>query len=276
MLNVEVFKKNERLAWNMCAGQYDRRLTPAFGPFCEELVALAHLRRGQKVLDVATGSGLAAFLSAPLVGPEGQVIGTDLSDTMIELARERAVAEGVDNVQFIRMDAESLDFPPGSFDAVLCSLGLMLFPSPDEALSEMHRVLRPRGRAALCVFGRGSKVGLRALMEPFIPYMPPPAQRGPSTFGFGRSEVLEQALQRAGFSAIDSKQIPRVLAFHDVGGVWEMVLSLGRLAQIYSKLGANAQQRLEAEVIQIARDRFTGPTGGVELPFEITYAVAHK
>ncbi len=276
MLDAEAFKENERLAWNLCADRYDTRLTPLFAPFCQQLLAFAPLKRGQTVLDIATGSGLAAFLSASLVGPEGQVIGTDLSDTMIQLARERAAAEGLSNVEFLQMDAERLEFPSESFDAVLCALGLMLFPAPDKALSEMHRVLRKGGVVALSVFGSGSKVALRAFMEPFIPYMPPPPQRGPSTFGFGRTEVLEEALKKAGFSGITTEEEPHVLTLDSVESVWETLLSLGRLGQMQSRLPSEVQEELKQAVFQIARDKYADRQGGIQLPFAITYAVARK
>lgn len=276
MLDVEAFKENERLAWNSCAERYDRCLTRLFTPFCGKLIALAQLKRAQEVLDIATGSGLAAFLSAPLVGPEGRVVGTDLSDTMIQLALERALAEGLSNVEFTRMDAERLEFPSESFDAVLCALGLMLFPAPDKALSEMYRVLRTGGVVALCVFGRGSKVALRAFIEPFMPHMPPPPQRGPSTFDFGRAEVLKEALRKAGFSEITTEQEPHVLTFDDAESVWEMVLSLGRLGQMHSRLPPEAQEELRQEVFEIARHKYADARGRIELPFAITYAVAHR
>lgn len=276
MFDTAAFKENERLAWDLCAERYDRCLTSAFTPFCRKLVGMAQLKEGEKVLDVATGTGLAAILSASLVGPEGRVAGIDLSDTMIQLARERASARDLKKVTFLQMDAEKLQFPPESFDVVLCALGLMLFPAPHKALSEMHRVLRRDGVAALSVFGRGSKVALRALIEPFIPLMPPPDQRGPSTFGFGHLEILEEALEKAGFSHISAEQRPHVLRFDDLEGVWELVLSLGRLGQMHSRLAKEAQEDLKEAVVRIAKHKFAKPGGRLELPFEIAYGVARK
>jgi ubiquinone/menaquinone biosynthesis C-methylase UbiE len=276
MLDVEAFKENERLAWNLCAERYDRCLTTPFTPFCQELVSLAQLASGQKVLDVATGSGLAALLSASRVGSEGRVVGIDLSDVMIQLARERASALEVSNVEFLQMDAESLEFPPDFFDAVLCALGLMLCPAPARALSEMYRVLRPDGIVALSVFGQGSKVALRAFIEPFIPYMPPAPQRGPSIFGFGHTETLEEALKEAGFSELRAEQRPHILTLDALEDVWEMLLSLGRLGQMQSRLPDKTREELKQEVLRIAREKYVDPQGRLELPFELTYAVARK
>jgi ubiquinone/menaquinone biosynthesis C-methylase UbiE len=276
VLDAKAFKDNERRAWDLCAENYDQCLTQAFAPFSERLVSLAQLQGGQRVLDVATGSGLAALMAAELVGPDGHVSGVDLSETMVALATKRAAEQDFENVHFTRMDAERLDFPTGSFDAVLCALGLMLFPQPEQALSELHRVLRPGGTAALSVFGRGSRVALRAFMEPFLPHMPPAPQRGPSTFGFGRSEVLEEAVKEAGFSDVTTEEHAHVLTFGHEDGVWEMLLSLGRLAQMHSRLPVETRQHLKEQVGRIAGERYANSTGDLELPFEITYAVARR
>ena len=276
MLDAQVFKQNERRAWDLCAENYDGCLTRAFTPIAQKLVSLVKPSSGQRVLDVATGSGLAALLAARLVGPQGRVVGVDLSETMVALARNRAREEGVDNADFFAMDAEDLDLPPNSFDAVLCALGLMLLPQPDRALSEMHRVLKLGGSVALAVFGRGSKVALRALMEPFIPLMPPPPQRGPSIFGYGQSEVLEETVAGAGFSDVTTEQCTHLLTFSEAEGAWEMLLSLGRLAQMHSMLPAEAQGELKQQVLHIARQRYSNSQGALELPFEITYALARR
>jgi hypothetical protein len=117
-------------------------------------------------------------------------------------------------------------------------------------------------------------VALRALIEPFIPLMPPPPERGPSIFGYGPSEVLEEALERAGFSEVTTEQCMHALTFSEIEGAWEMLLSLGRLAQMHSNLAAEAQEELKQEVLRIARERYANPEGALQLPFEITYALA--
>ena len=102
-----------------------------------------------RVLDIATGTGLAAEAAAAAVGPSGHVVAADISPAMLERARERL--GGLPNVAFAVEDGQALTFPDGSFDAVLCNMGLMYFPDPARGLSEFHRVLRPGGRAAVSV-----------------------------------------------------------------------------------------------------------------------------
>ena len=276
MMDAEAFKTNERTAWDLCAERYDACAARGFAPFSEKLVALARLQSGQQVLDVATGGGVAALMAAKLVGPGGRVVGVDLSTTMIALARQNADHAGGDNVEFAPMDAEHLQLPADTFDVVLCALGLMLFPQPVNALSEMHRVLRTGGTAVLSVFGRGSRVALRALIAPFIQHMPPPEQRGPSIFGFGHSEVLEEAVKEGGFSAVTTEQHDHVLTFGDVEDIWQMLLSLRRLAQMHARLSADDQRGLKRQVYRTVTERFASPQGVLELPFEITYAVARR
>jgi SAM-dependent methyltransferase len=276
MLDAHAFKQTEQLAWDLCAENYQRCLTQPFTTFARHLIDLAGLSTQSRVLDVATGTGLAALVAAELLGPRAQIVGVDLSETMIALARKRAAEHGVSNVDFVRMDAERLHLPGDSFDAVLCALGLMLFPQPNVALSEMFRVLKGGGTVALSVFGRGSRVALRAFMEPFIPYMPPPAQRGPSTFGFGRDEALREALEQAGFFGVQVEEQAHVLEFETPEEVWDIPLSLGRLAQMQSGLPAEARQELRRQVLHIATERYLSPRGVFELPFGISYAVARK
>ena len=88
--------------------------------------------------------------------------------------------------------------------------------------------------------------------------------------------MLEEAARAAGFSDVTTQQEAHVLAFDHEEGVWEMLLSLGRLAQMHSGLPAEAQAQLKEQVFQIAREQYAKPLGALELPFELTYAVARR
>ncbi len=131
------------------AAEYDRAFSHVSEHFLPFLLGAARLAPGMRVLDVATGTGLGAQAALAIVGPSGFVTATDVSPAMVEKARTRpAVAP---NVSVSVEDGQSLPFPDASFDAVICSLGLMFFPDPQRGLSEFYRVLRPGGRAALSV-----------------------------------------------------------------------------------------------------------------------------
>jgi ubiquinone/menaquinone biosynthesis C-methylase UbiE len=103
---------------------------PQLQPVSERMVELADIQPGQRVLDVATGSGEPAVTAAYRVGPSDHVIATDLSSQMIALGRERVAERGLYNIDFREMDAETLDLPEKSFEIAFCRLGLMYLPDP--------------------------------------------------------------------------------------------------------------------------------------------------
>ena len=124
-------------------GQYTGKLVP-------RLLEIARLRPGQTVLEVATGTGIAAFAAADVVGKSGGIVATDISPHMLDRARERLAS--FQNSSFSVEDGQALSFPDQSFDAVICNMGLMYFPDPGKGVKEFHRVLRKDGRATVSVF----------------------------------------------------------------------------------------------------------------------------
>src|ERR1700735_2085715 len=127
------------------------------------LLAWASPAPGEQVLDVACGTGLVSFEAARAVSVGGHVLGIDLSDRMVGDAERRARERKLSNCSFSRMDAETLAVPDASFDVVLCALGLMYMPDPEQALREMRRVLTGGGRLALAVWGEPANCGWSAV-----------------------------------------------------------------------------------------------------------------
>lgn len=115
------------------------------------LVALAALQPGERVLDVACGTGLVTRLAAPEVGPTGQVTGLDYNAGMLAVARSLPPPSGA-SVTWVEGDAGAMDFPDASFEVILCQQGLQFFPDRPAALREMHRVLVLGGRVLLSVW----------------------------------------------------------------------------------------------------------------------------
>lgn len=112
--------------------------------------SFAGLAPGERVLDVGCGGGLDAFVAAAWVGPGGEVVGVDMTPEMVERAREAAAMVPQARVRFVLTDAERMPFADDSFDAALSNGCLNLSPRKVELLAEVHRVLRPGGRLALC------------------------------------------------------------------------------------------------------------------------------
>lgn len=132
------------------AQNYEDHFVPAIGtPVALRLLATAQLAPGERVLDVACGTGLAARLAAEAVGPQGTVTGLDPTPGMLELARSVSPA-GID---WYEAPAESMPLPDASFDVVLCSMGLQFFEDKVQGLREMRRVLAPGGRTVVSTPG---------------------------------------------------------------------------------------------------------------------------
>jgi len=131
------------------AAGYDRAFAHVSSRFVPPLLRAAHLAPGMRVLDVAAGTGLVAEAALAVVGPTGHVTATDISPAMLARARERL--GGAPNTTVAVEDGQALPFPDGSFDAVVCGLGLMFFPDPARGLSGFRRVLRHGGHAAASV-----------------------------------------------------------------------------------------------------------------------------
>ncbi|MBV9202321.1 MAG: methyltransferase domain-containing protein [Alphaproteobacteria bacterium] len=131
------------------AAEYDRAFAHVSSHFLPFIFRAARLASGHRVLDVASGTGISAEAALDAVGPTGSVLATDISHEMVEKARERLSRSP--NAAVAIEDGQALSFPAASFDAVICSLGLMFFPEPARGLAGFHRVLRPGGRAAVSV-----------------------------------------------------------------------------------------------------------------------------
>jgi ubiquinone/menaquinone biosynthesis C-methylase UbiE len=124
---------------------YQRYFVPAIGgPFAEDLTAEAALRPGERVLDVACGTGVVARLAAERVGPSGTVAAVDLNPAMLSVARSIPSTGAV--IRWYESSAESVPLPDDAFDVVFCQLGLQFVADKGAALEEMRRVLVPGGR----------------------------------------------------------------------------------------------------------------------------------
>ena len=129
------------------AAGYERAFAHVSTYFVPFLLRAARLAPGMRVLDIASGTGVAAEAALAVVGQAGHVTAADISPAMAEKARARFA--GAPNAAVSIENGQSMGFPDESFDAVLCSLGLMFFPDPAQGLLEFRRVLRPGGWAAV-------------------------------------------------------------------------------------------------------------------------------
>ena len=156
------------------------------------LVELAGIGPGDAVLDVAAGYGEPGLPAARAVAPGGRVVCTDISGELLAFGRERAAAEGLDNLEFLEGDAEELAFEEASFDAVLSRQGLQFLPDVPGVLARLHSFLKPHGRLAAAVWGPPQTVQFAAPV-PVIRaelQLPPPPAGSPGPFALADADQL--------------------------------------------------------------------------------------
>lgn len=187
----------------------------ALAPVNELMLDLVGVTIGSRVLDLGAGTGDQTLLAAQRVGPTGTVMATDISSSMLDLAREAAQAADLVNVQTQVMDAQDLKLESGSFDAVMASFSLQFVPDVQRALAEVLRVLKPGGRFVAVVFSALERNAFRAAPQAIASRLagrsfPEP---GPGQWALNDPATLMSELQRAGFRAVDVRAVPFVYRF---------------------------------------------------------------
>jgi ubiquinone/menaquinone biosynthesis C-methylase UbiE len=140
-------------AYNAAADFYEAAPLSFWNYFGSKTIELLSPPLGSSVLDVCCGAGASAFPAAELVGPEGRVIGVDVAQALLELARAKAAQRRLGNIQFELGDLLSLRFPNESFDAVVCVFGIFFVPDMAAAVRELWRCVRPGGQLAVTTWG---------------------------------------------------------------------------------------------------------------------------
>ncbi len=233
-MDAEEHRRASAEHWDEAAAGWARRQEAmrAFGaPVSSWMVEAIHPQPGHRVLDLAAGIGETGFLAAELVAPGGSVITSDQSEGMLDGARARAEELGLRNIEFKLINAEWIDLPVASVDAVLCRWGFMLMADPGAALSETRRVLRPGGRLALAVWDEAERnpwmaIPGRLLVERGL--VPPPVTGAPGPLSLGDRARLHELLDGAGFEDIEIDALALEQRHPSFEAFWDSQLDLSR------------------------------------------------
>ena len=230
----------DRSAYDRYVGVWSRLFVPA-------VLAVAEVAAADRILDVATGPGEAASMALAHVGPSGLVVGADISWAMLDAAQTRFAGARCWSVV---ADGQALPFADGTFDAVICQLGLMFFPDPAQGLHEFRRVLRPRRRAAVCVVSTRERAPMwGVLAEILTRYLPDQREVLRLIFALADAERLERLLATAGFREISVTRETREHSFASFDDYWDPLEEApGSLAQAYRALPDASRQAVREEV----------------------------
>jgi SAM-dependent methyltransferase len=171
---------------------------------------------------------------------------------MVEIAQRRGATLGVEGVEFRVLDAQALDLPDSSVDAVLCRWGLMLMPDPRAALREARRVLRPAGRLAFSVWGPPEQNPWAATVAQALVdagHMEPPSTGKPGIFALADAERIEALVAESGLSAPTITAVPMQWRFDSFEDYWAFNLDqAGALAMIIERLPGTQRDAVRASV----------------------------
>jgi ubiquinone/menaquinone biosynthesis C-methylase UbiE len=146
-------KMKAAAAYNAAADHFDDEALGLWAKYGGRTLERLALQPGATVLDVGCGTGASAIPAAEQVGPTGKVIAVDLADRLLEIARRKAAARKLDNIEFLHGDMENLGYPDQFFDAVICVFAIFFVPDVAKQISELWRMVRPNGQLAITTWG---------------------------------------------------------------------------------------------------------------------------
>jgi ubiquinone/menaquinone biosynthesis C-methylase UbiE len=262
--------------WEGAASGWSRRRqeVEAFAqPVTQRLIELLELQDGDRVLDLAAGLGETGLLAAKGVGANGSVLISDQAEAMLSAARKRAGELRLLNVEVRRIDAEWIDLPLSSVDAIVCRWALMLMADPDAALRECRRVLCPGGRISLAVWDSPARNPWASAPAMVL------AERGlatqsasqpgvfqPGMFALCDTEALAQRIAGAGFTDVSIESVALTRSHESFEEFWEMTLDVS--VSVHDAVMSCPQSEIQQirDAIEASLLPYTEPDGAMEIP----------
>jgi ubiquinone/menaquinone biosynthesis C-methylase UbiE len=271
-MDAQLQRRIQRYGWDRAVDHYEASWAAQLKPAQDALLTLAALQPGERVLELACGTGLVTVPAAQAVGPHGRVVATDISEKMVQFTAEEAARRGLTHVHCARTGAESLEFPDASFEAVLCALGLMYVPDVAAALAETHRVLVPGARAVAAVWGARGRCGWADI----FPIVESRVQSDvcPMFFQLGTGDSLADSLIRAGFSDVRTERLSTELRYESGDAAADAAFAGGPVAMAYSRFDEATRASARAEYIASIAPYRDG--NGYRIPGEFVISKASK
>lgn len=235
----------------------------------ERMVELLEPRPGQRILDLAAGPGETGFKVLPSIQPAGELLSTDAAPEMVEVARRRAAALGLEGVEFAVEDAANLSLSDASVDGIVCRFGLMLVPDMERAAAEIARVLRPGGRLVLAVWASSSvnpwiTAAGRAALD--LGFAEPPDHDAPGPFRLGDPERLRSVVESGGLEIELVEEVGVSWSADSADAWWETTRDTSRmLSTLLESLSPAEVIALRDRAAELLRE-FAAEDGSLSVP----------
>jgi ubiquinone/menaquinone biosynthesis C-methylase UbiE len=268
------FRDAQHANWDSAAAgwkQWNEFSERAYAVISERLVDLTGVELGHRVLDVAAGYGEPALTAARRSGPEGRVVATDISAEMLALARERAIAAGIKNVEFVQSAAADLDFPQSSFDCAVSRWGIIFEPDAEAAAASVRGFLKPGARFAISSWGEPDEVPFLSIpMKTAMQRLdvPPPPGGTPGPLSRPTPEALGALLEGGGFSDVEVERAEVNFEFDSAEHFTAYVKAIVAPVRAMIERHAGPAQDEEWDAITAAAD-----AGGGSKPFRLSNVV---
>lgn len=251
-------------------------VTSMFRYWTPRLLERAAPQPGERVLDVACGTGVVARSIVPLVGNQGKVVGLDINPAMLEVACKQ-YSEYCEDIDWQEGRAEDIPFPAQSFDLLTCQQGLQFFKDQPKAAREMYRVLRPQGRAVIAVWQSSEHNPVhRAVFETIASVFHVPVSDLVAPFSFGDPRKFENLLVEAGFQQVRVESVRQDVHFREPSRFVELtVKGAAAVMPAFAELDGKMQSELLSEVHQKTAPLINSHTrdGILTFPMEANLAV---
>jgi SAM-dependent methyltransferase len=228
---AEFWNSSVGLTWADLQAQLDRQLQPLGAAGLDALSP----QPGEVILDIGCGCGDTSFALAEAVGPAGFVLGLDISEPMLDVARQRA-AESPVAPDFLRADAQTADLGAARFDAAFSRFGVMFFSDPTAAFANIRHMLKPGGRLAfVCWRSPMDNPWMSVPVQSALPFLPPQPERdplAPGPFAFADADRVRGILADAGFAAITVTPYDALIGSGDLEETLALTGRVGPLASV--------------------------------------------